>query len=356
MGIFSAMSYRYTDNPETVSSGAGWQAPATPFTGSNNRAEIAVMGNTLYAAPCNASYQVSTLWKSTDGGANWQATGGQPTSGWANGQAWYSLSLGINPNNPDNAIVGGLDCFETNNGGTSWTRISAWVGVSGQYVHADQHDIQWWDGGNKLLFACDGGMHYSADGGTTIRDRNEGLRLKQFYSVSIHPSTTNYFIGGTQDNGTHQLSTAGLGPSVEVTGGDGGFTAIDQDEPQYQFGSYVYNNYRRSTNGGANWSSVNFSNSGQFINPFDYDDVGNRLYAGHSAGQYLRWNNPQTGNSSSLIPISQFGGGAVVSVHVSPYTANRVYFGTNNGRFVRLDNAEGASPTATIITPSRGTA
>jgi hypothetical protein len=354
-GIFTTLGYRYTDNPESVSSATGWNSAATPFTGSNQRAEIAVMGNTLYAAPCNASYQVSNIWKSTDGGVNWAVTTGNPTGGWANGQGWYSLSVGINPNDPDNAIVGGLDCYETTNGGNNWVKISAWVGSGGQYVHADQHDVQWWDGGDKLLFACDGGVHFSSNGGTTIRDRNEGLRLKQFYSVSIHPATTDYFIGGTQDNGTHQLQTAGLGPSIEVTGGDGGFSAIDQDEPQYQFGTYVYNNYRRSTNGGATWSSVNFSNTGQFINPFDYDDIGNRIYAGHSAGQYLRWNNPQTGNSNTIVPISEFGGGSAVGVHVSPYTANRVYFGTSNGRFVMVDNAEGASPVAQIITPSGGT-
>lgn len=354
-GIFTALNYRYTDNPSTVTSGAGWNAATTPFTGSNNRAEIAVNGNTLYAAPSNASYQVPTLWKSTDGGDNWAPTTGQPTSGWGNGQAWYSLSVGIDPNDPNTCIVGGLDCYKTTTGGAGWSKISNWVGLSGQYVHADQHDIQWWDGGAKLLFACDGGVHYSADEGVTIRDRNQGLRLKQFYSVAIHPSTTNYFLGGTQDNGTHQLTTAGLGPSIEVTGGDGAFTAIDQDEPQFQFGAYVYNNYRRSTNGGATWSSVNFSNSGQFINPFDYDNIGNRLYAGHSGGQYLRWNNPQTGNTNNLVPITGFGGGAVTAVHVSPYTANRVYFGTNNGRFVMVDNADGAAPMDVVITPAGGT-
>ncbi|MBK8953175.1 MAG: hypothetical protein IPM85_13830 [Chitinophagaceae bacterium] len=98
-------------------------------------------------------------------------------------------------------------------------------------------------------------MHYSADGGTTIRDRNVGLRIKQFYSCAIHPVTTDYFIGGAQDNGMHQFSNPGLSTSVEFAGGDGCYSAIDQDEPQYQFGSYVYNVYRRSTNGGSTWST-----------------------------------------------------------------------------------------------------
>ena len=359
-GIFSTQAYRYTDIPATVSPAAGWNSPVTAFPSFNARAEIAVMGNTLYAAPANdyPSSQVLFIYKSTDGGANWAATAGQPSAGWANGQGWYSLSVVINPADPNQCIVGGLDNYKTTNGGASWTQISAWVGLGGQYVHADQHHALWWAGGTKLIFACDGGIHYSSDGGTTIRDRNIGLRLKQFYSVAIHPSTTNYFLAGAQDNGTHQLTNPGLGGSVEVTGGDGAFVAIDQDQPQYQFGAYVYNQYRRSTDGGASWGSVNFSTSiGRFINPWDYDNSGNLLYAAYSPGQYLRWNDPQTGSTTSLLSIADFNGAIVSTVSVSPYTANRVYFGTGNssgittgGRIVRVDAANTGVPTSVNIT------
>lgn len=344
-GIFSTSAYFYTDIPATVTSGVGWVAPITPFTAFSNRTEIACSGTTLYALPCNGSYQVPTVWKSIDGGTNWTATSGQPANGWASGQGWYSLSVDINPANTNQVIVGGLDCHQSLDGGATWNIISHWVGTAGQYVHADQHKILWYDGGNKLLFCSDGGIFYSSDAGVTIRDRNVGLRLKQFYSIAISPTTINYFLAGAQDNGVHQLNNPGLSSSVEVTGGDGGIVAIDQDENQYQYGSYVYNQYRRSINGGTSWSSVNFSSSaGQFINPFDLDNTANILYAGYSAGNYLRWNDPHTGNSTSIMPITSFGGGSVLSVNVSPYTANRVYFGTGNGRIVKVDNADGSSP------------
>ncbi len=347
-GIFSAQSYRYTDIPSTVTT-AGWTAPTTAFPSYNMRAEIACSGNTLYACPSDNSYQVPTIYKSTNGGATWTATGGQPTVGWASQQGWYALTVGIDPSNANNCIVGGLDAHKTTNGGTSWTKISNWLGTSGQYVHADIQDIAWYDNGNKLLFACDGGIHYSADKGTTIRDRNVGLRIKQFYSVAMHPTTTNYFLAGAQDNGVHQLTSAGLGGSVEVTGGDGAFVAIDQDQPTYQFGSYVWNQYRRSTNGGASWSPVNFSSgpgTGQFINPFDYDNANNILYAASSSGNYLRWSNPQTGSTSANVSITNLGTGIISNVKVSPYTAHRVFFGTESGRIVRVDGANLATPTS----------
>ena len=362
-GISSAQSYRYTDIPASATTANGWNSPTAPFPSYNNRAEIAVLGTTLYAIPANNSGQVTNVYKSVDGGDNWATCPGTPPntasgSAFANTQGWYDLSVRINPANSEECIIGGVDAARTLDGGTTWTRISAWVGTGGQYVHADQHDVQWWDGGNKLIFACDGGVHYSADKGTTIRDRNTGLRIKQFYAVAVHPTQTNYFLAGAQDNGVHQLSNAGLSSSVEVTGGDGAYVAIDQNEGNYQFGSYVYNVYRRSTNNGANWSSFTInSSSGRFINPWDYDNQANIIYACNAAGSYLRWDNPQTaanvaGAITSIVPIAEFAGQNVSAVHASPFTANRVFFGLGSGKVVRVSNANDVTPTAVDISPS----
>ena len=362
-GISSTQSYRYSDIPASATTANGWNSPTAPFPSYNSRAEIAVLGTTLYAIPANNSGQVTNVYKSVDGGDNWATCPGTPPSTasgspFANTQGWYDLSVRINPANSEECIIGGIDNARTTDGGTTWTRISAWVGTSGQYVHADQHDIQWWDGGNKLIFGCDGGVHFSADKGTTIRDRNTGFRIKQFYAVAVHPTQTNYFLAGAQDNGVHQLSNAGLSSSVEVTGGDGAYVAIDQNEPTYQFGSYVYNAYRRSINNGANWSSFTInSSSGRFINPWDYDNQANIIYACNAAGNYLRWDNPQTalnvaGAVTSIVPISEFAGQNVSAVHVSPFTANRVFFGLGSGKVVRVSNANDAAPTAVDISPS----
>ena len=352
-GLSNSLSSRYTDIPVTVAAGT-WMSPATALPATSIRAEIAVNGNTLYCLPGNASYQTPTVYKSTDGGANWATTGSTPLTAtgqpFANGQGWYNLAVAINPANANECIIGGIDNAKTTNGGTSWTRISDWVFTTGQYVHADQHASIWYDNGNKLLFGCDGGIFYSSNGGTTIRDRNVGLRLKEFYSVAVHPSTTNYFLTGAQDNGTHQFSNAGLSSSVEVFGGDGAYVAIDQDEPQYQIGSYVYSNYRRSANSGATWSFAADDNNGLFINPLDYDNVNDRVYASYTAGNYLRWENPQAGFTYTTVPLAAFLGQQVGAVHVSPYTANRVYFGmAAGGKIIRVDGANGASPTGVDI-------
>ena len=361
-GLFSAAgipAYKYNNNPATATS-ANWTDPVTPFpypTGGNQRIEIACAGATVYASLGNSSSKVDKVSKSVDGGANWATTTLTATNITdlnGGGQGWYAQGLGVDPSNPNNMIVGSLNSLKSVDGGGVFSKISEWVGTTGQYVHADIHNVTWYDNGNKLLIGCDGGIFYSDDKGLTFKDKNTGIRIKQFYSVAVHPTAgSNYFLAGAQDNGVHQFNQPGLGFSTEVTGGDGAIVAIDQDQPQFQFGSYIYNQYRRSTNGGATWGSVNFSNAdGLFINPFDYDNLNNHMYCGHAAGQYLRWNDPQTGNSSTLVPVPAFSGQSVSSVNVSPNTANRVFFGTTAGRVVKVDGADGAAPVDVNITPA----
>ena len=199
------------------------------------------------------------------------------------------------------------------------------------------------------MVGSDGGIFYSPDGGQTFSDRNSGLRIKQFFSCAIHPTQNDYFLAGAQDNGVHQFQSPGLGSTIEVTGGDGGFTHIDQDEPQFQFGSYVHSNFRRSIDGGATWQSVNYSNNGLFINPYDYDDINNKLYAGDASGQILRWDDAQTGNHFSSIVLNTISGEDVTCVKVSPYSPNTVFIGTNTGSIIKLTNSNTSHPTETDI-------
>jgi len=347
--------YQYTDRPDTVSA-IGWKSATTAFPNVKYNCELAVNGNTLYVLNASSTlYQTPQIYKSTDGGDNWSATTTSPpaasgTNDLSSGQAWYNMALAVDPANDQNVIAGGLNCYRSTDGGATWSQVSTWVGTSLSYIHADQQTAVW--NGNQVLVGSDGGIFYSSDGGATFTDRNRGLRIKQFYSCAIHPTTTNYFLAGAQDNGVNQLTNGGLGSSTEVTGGDGAFVQIDQDQPQYQFGSYVFNQYRRSTDGGTTWSSVNYSNSaGLFINPTDYDNVNNKMYAAGISNQYIRWENPQTGSTFTPVTISAFSG-KVNNVSISPYTSNRVFFGTQSGKIVKVDNANAATPAATNITGS----
>jgi hypothetical protein len=345
----SVSGYRYTDKPSTVTA-AGWTSPVTAYTPTNINVDLAVQGSTLYALPSNSSYAVSSIYRSIDGGANWSPVPSTPA--FQQGQAWYNMAVAIDPGNTNNVMVGGLDCYRSGNAGTSWVQASYWVGATAPYVHADQQAMIW-DAHNFVIVANDGGVFLSMDGGNTFSDRNSGLRLKQFYSVAIHPTQADYFLAGAQDNGVHQLNGAGLTTSMEVTGGDGAFVHIDRNEPQYQFGSYVYSNYRRSTDNGASWSSMASDNNGRFVNPTDYDDGQNIMYGSYAANTFARWDNAPTANALASVAMSGLNGGTVSAIKVSPFTANTVYFGGGasgvNPSLIRASNANGSPVFSDII-------
>ena len=372
LGNTTIGGYRYTDIPSTVTSGsAAWKSATTPFpfpSGPNCRAELACLGNTLFVLPSNNAANVSTIYKSTDGGDTWAATASTPA--FTSGQAWYCLAADIDPSNSNNIIIGSLDCWASTDGGNTWGQISDWAGPgsTGKYVHADQQIIKWY-AANEVLIGSDGGVFYSADGGTTISDRNSGLRIKQFFSCDYHPTLTDYFLAGAQDNGCHQFTTPGLNTTTEITGGDGAIVHIDKDEPTYQFGSYVRNRYRRSTDNWVSVSAVNFfrgtaasgADFGSFINPTDYDNVANILYCGSKSGEFFRWSSAKTTPAgdyysydgfppgADTIAISNLAGSTVSAVTVSPNTSNRIYLGTTNSKILKIDNAN------TITSGSAGT-
>ena len=301
------------------------------------------------------------IYKTTDGGTNWvtlplptDADGGIGTD-MTRTQAWYDLISIVDPNNANVVYVGGVDLFKSTNGGTTWQQISHWYGGFGfQDVHADQHSMAFEPGNsNVLYFGNDGGIWRTANGTAaipTISTKNDGYNVTMFYACALDPTIySNNFLSGAQDNGSHKFSSSGLNATIEVTGGDGCFCHIDQDQPLYQFTSYVYNNYYRSTDGGNSFTSVSFGNTGSFVNPTDYDNTGNLFYAANGSGQYMLWSNPQSGNTTVNIPIAAFGSN-VSHISVSPNTANKVFFGISNGNVVMVDNANNSvSATGTNI-------
>lgn len=316
--------------------------------------------NYAYALVENGSV-IEGILRTTNGGTAWtarnepaDADGGIPAADFSRSQAWYDLSIAVDPNNKDVLMVGGVDLFKSTDGANTWTQISHWYGGFGfPYVHADQHFIQYKSGSSSIAyFCCDGGIFQTNNATSstpTMLDKGTNYITTQFYGCAIHPTAlTAHYLAGAQDNGSHLFTTNILQNTTQVTGGDGAYCNIDQNEPDYQFTQYVRNNYYRSDDGGNSFTSISESNNGRFINPSDYDDVNNRLYAARSNNQYLRWNDPQTGSSFTTITIAAFAG-QVSAVKVSPNTSNRVFFGIGTGDVFRVDNAHTGSPTATSI-------
>ncbi len=342
----------------TIVGGGGWYRVELACAPSNANIAYALFQSANNSGNCSSiqqynrstnSWSVKTVPTIVDQGSN---------SNFTRGQAWYDLVAAVDPNDFNSLYIGGVDALRSNDGGSTWTQMTSWslfgapAFSSAQNVHADHHVIAYAPGSSsRAVWGTDGGIAYTVNAnviGTkpTFTNKNSGYNVTQFYSVAAHPSSANYFLGGTQDNGTQRFNAAGINSTVEVTGGDGGFCHIDQDNPNIQISSYVYNNYFVSTDGGTNFSSRNFNNYGSFINPTDYDNLGKKLYAANlvnsfsNINTFLRWDDPATaGFSNSFVTVPQFAGSRVTHVAVSPLTPNRVYFGLQGGGIIRVDNA-----------------
>jgi hypothetical protein len=348
---------------------------------SGGRTELAVGGSgsglRVYALFESSSAAFNFI-KTANGGTSWssvtlpvdadQGIGADFTRG----QAWYDLIVQVDPNNADVVLAGGIDLFRSTNGGSNWAQISKWSNnnnlglLTCPYVHADQHAIAFKPGSSStLIFGNDGGVFYSnaistaETNSNAIQARNNGYNVTQFYACAMNPgSGSSNFLAGAQDNGTQRFTTAGMNATTDVIGGDGAFCFIDQTNANYQIGSYVYNNYYRSTNGGTSFSQIITSNTGDFINPAAYDSPNNILYSNLNAGQIFRKGNmesPSTGTTTT-VTVTNMGTGTASHLKVSPHSpagTTTLYIGTSVGLVLRIPNAHtGTTVTATVLNGS----
>lgn len=359
------------------SDGITWTNRYTSPVATPRRVEIATApsdANVVYALIANGN-AFGEFVRTSNAGTSWTSNAGPNdntdnsilAADFTRGQAWYDFIAAVHPGNSDEVYIGGVNSFKTENGGTSWTKISSWSDgrdASVSYSHADQHNIIFRPNHNdQFIMANDGGIFYAPDltalptSGpdaytTGILPRNLNFNITQFYSAAIDPVNPNAFIGGTQDNGTNLLFEAGFSDSEEIWGGDGGFCFIDQTidngtDGLYRIVSFTGNTYYllNYTVNPRIWIRLN-SGNGSFINPADYDDVNNVLYSYEAVGTItettLNADNAEQGSGTLFfgntqnLSIPELAT-ATTHIRVSPYNEDNraVFFGTNGNVLIK---------------------
>jgi photosystem II stability/assembly factor-like uncharacterized protein len=307
--------------------------------------------------------------RSDNGGQTWVSkpipTGGEYY--WAT-IGWHALTLAVDPNNADALFIGGLDVYKSTTGGNSWTQVSDWrymyYGGGDLYVHADIHDIDYKPGSSdELLATSDGGVFYTNDATNSappFQEKNNGYGTLQFYSCAIYPTAgSQKYVGGLQDNGTLYHTSSALTIFDMIDGGDGAYSFIDQNQPQYMITSVYYNQYSLFNNGQFIQSMADWQ-SGTFVSPADYDYKSNILYAnacdfgGSQANQILRIKGIPNNISGSFISLNtglDVYYSAIEFSEYSPTNTSTLFVGSLSGRLFKVTNAQ-ATPSVTNITGS----
>lgn len=245
--------------------------------------------NYLYVLSASSSSNAfHGVYRSTDGGGTFSQRSNTPNIlGYANdgsdasGQGWYDLCIAASPSDPDEIVVGGINIWRSVNGGTSWNIIAHWTGSGAPYVHADIHDIIFLNS-TTIYVGCDGGVFRTQNNGMSWSDLSNGLHIGQSYRIGQSSNNTTLLLTGRQDNGTDRLNGTSWS---RVIGGDGMECFIDRTNNNIMYGELYYGDFRRSTNGGISWSTIQsgLSGSAAWVTPWQQDPVSaNTLWAGYS--------------------------------------------------------------------------
>lgn len=347
----------------STNAGATWTNAATGLVNQpdiDGRIELCYarsVANMVYAS-CGTNG--GRIWRSTDGGANWV----QRTTSAGSGASWYYNTLWVDPTDANFLVTGAYHLWKSTDGGTTLTQISNGY-INTAQPHPDQHQIVADPGfngvGNRRVYVTnDGSMYVTGDirtasslTGWTRRD--QGYRTTQYYGAA-GDGASGRITGGTQDNG-HLTLNAGSNTATLTFGGDGGFAAIDWQNPNYVYGEYVVAQVHRSTNGGASASYIDggileAGTNANFIAPLLLDPADpRRLYVG--AASLWRTNDARAATvawSAVKPPV----GSNISAIAVAPTDPNVVWIGHNDGRIFKTANGLAAAPTWVAVDDNAG--
>lgn len=186
-----------------------------------------VNSNRLYALIENKK---GGLYRSDDAGEHWQLIN-EDKNLWQ--RPWYYMNLQTDPKNENGLIVLNVDAWKTSDGGKSFKKIN--VG------HGDTHDV-WINPNNpdNFIIGDDGGGEVTYNGGETFTALD--VPTSQFYHVSVDNEFPYNIYGAQQDNSSVRIAsrTNGYGIGTEswypVAGGEAGYIEADPTNSDITFG------------------------------------------------------------------------------------------------------------------------
>ena len=303
----------------------------------------------LYAFAADESSESSDLmlgvFRSPNGGDSWKKISGNHFAD--EGQISYGNTIVVHPNDPNYVICGGVDLHLTKNGGQSWRRLTRWDLNRGDpnYAHSDHHALLMPAAVPGLVYdANDGGLDLSEDSGANWKNRSDGLSVTMFYDLDVAPGNGLYFGGGAQDNGTVVTKTGAPSSFFQIYEGDGGWIVFDPKDENHVYCS-CYNLDIRRFHGKVHKNISPPADKEEresvwmcFIT-LDPADA-NTVFT----GSYRVWRTRNDGENWYVVSPS-LDDSSISAIEVAPANSKRVYVGTENGGFFRsLDGGDTWSP------------
>ena len=318
--------------------GVSWTLEMDNYSSGGRRIDLAVSAaqpTWVYAVEVNSSGGLFGVYKSTNSGASYSLLyntlnllGSDCDGVNSGGQGSYDLAIAADPNDANKVFVGGVNTWETTDGGLTWNISNMWSGTcSGAAinVHADKHFFAYQNGTSTVFECNDGGIYKSSNHGSTWTHLSNGLEISQLYRLAVAQTTNNDVIAGLQDCGTKSMRS---GTWTDVIGGDGMDCMIDYTNEYIQYGEYQNGGLYRTTD---KWTS-SFTNitsgltgTANWVMPIAIDpNVNTTIYAGRQ--DVFK----STDQGSNWTQISSWSGNSLTELAVAPSNSNYIYATTQS--------------------------
>ncbi len=322
---------------KTTDGGASWNAMnGLPLFNINCFGIDPTTPTTVYAGVIGDG-----VYKSIDGGATWNLLAGTAT---------LAFSIAVNPATPQTVYVGTLDqgVVKSTDGGSTWTPMNN--GLTNTQIATVV--ITPSSPNTVYVGTFGGGMFKTTNGGSSWNAINTGLTNLTVFSIVIHPSASGRLYAGTGD-GVFKTTTAGSSWTAVNTGlpasAEVRSVALDPttstSSPTLYATSGVVGIFK-STNGGSSWTAMNAGLDAVDIGALAIDPVTTTtLYAGSfglfkSIDGSASWTEASTGLNDKLVH----------GLAVDPVTPNVVYATTSDGVYKSVNAASSWSLSSSGIT------
>jgi photosystem II stability/assembly factor-like uncharacterized protein len=228
--------YKSTDG------GANWQ----PLTNGLPTEGLGRIGIAVAAATRNRVYAIvdarqGGLFRSDDAGATWTKTSSDSRI-W--GRGWYFGKVVVDPKNPDLVYVSNTGVYRSRDGGRTFGEP-----FKGSPGGDDYHQL-WIDpnDGNRMILGGDQGAIVSVDGLEEHPTWSSWLNqsIAELYHVAPDYNFPYWVTGAQQDSGAVRVRTRGRFANITMrdweplcAGGESGYTAPDPLNPRIMFGGTV---------------------------------------------------------------------------------------------------------------------
>jgi len=151
-------------------------------------------------------------------------------------QGFYNSALMVSKTNADSILIGGINCWRSNNGGYNYVAVGGNFGTLP--MHVDMQDFR--AGASGYWVTCDGGIYFSPDFFTSTNPvKTRGIRGQDFWGFGSGWNE-DILIGGTYHNGIlAYYQNYNPGDFLCVTGGEPATGYVNPCLTRQAYGEYM---------------------------------------------------------------------------------------------------------------------